>query len=253
MPIPAAVGAAAIGGASSLLGGIFGNSARKKEAARQRAWNESMWNKQNAYNTPANQMQRLKDAGLNPALMYGKGNVGNAEKVQGYQQPQIENVGAGVAQSAAAGAQLSLVNTQKKLIEAQAVKAGIEGSVKAGEYQIAKEMSKYQMDKLAADTKGVQVNTEHSVMQLNRAKATGMLKGDTAGNIAHGLGLNINTPEGRKEFKTVLYTIIAGQAALKLAPALINLFGRKGIFKGMSQGKFNQQADKWLNSPTTNK
>lgn len=33
----------------------------------------AMWNLNNEYNTPAQQMQRLKDAGLNPALVYGTG------------------------------------------------------------------------------------------------------------------------------------------------------------------------------------
>jgi hypothetical protein len=249
-PIAAPVAGAIIGGLSSLIGGAFGNRSRKRQSVAQRNWNVKMWNAQNAYNTPRNQMQRLRDAGLNPALMYGQGNVGNAEKVQGYQQPQIENIGAQVAQSASAGAQLSLVNTQKKLLEAQAIKTSIDGSVKAGEYDIAKQMSKYQMDKLSAETQGIRINTENSVMQLNRAKATGMLKGDTAGNIAYGLGINVNTEDGRKEFKKTLYSIIAGQAILKLAPSLINLLGSKGIFKGMPQGKFNEQADKWLNKPS---
>lgn len=50
----------------------------------QRKWNEKMydkqradaltdWNAQNAYNSPLQQMQRLKDAGLNPNLVYGNG------------------------------------------------------------------------------------------------------------------------------------------------------------------------------------
>nr|WAE43372.1 MAG: DNA pilot protein [Microviridae sp.] len=40
-----------------------------------------MWNKANAYNTPASQMQRFKDAGLNPNLIYGQGNPGNSPNV----------------------------------------------------------------------------------------------------------------------------------------------------------------------------
>lgn len=40
------------------------------------AQNLDMWNRTNAYNTPQQQMQRLKDAGLNPNLIYG--NVNNA-------------------------------------------------------------------------------------------------------------------------------------------------------------------------------
>lgn len=144
---------AAITAGASLIGGLFGNRSRKRESARQREWAEDMWNRQNAYNTPANQMQRLKDAGLNPALMYGQGNVGNAEKAMGYQQPQIENVGAGVAQGVAAGAQLDLVNSQKKLNEANATARVIEAYLKGGgTKQKATEMFEHQMDNLIADT-----------------------------------------------------------------------------------------------------
>ena len=47
---------------------------------------KQMYDYQNAYNTPAMQMQRLKDAGLNPALMYGQGTTGNAT---GYPQASV--------------------------------------------------------------------------------------------------------------------------------------------------------------------
>ena len=96
MPIPFG---AFIGAASTLIGGNQANKARSRESEKQRLWSEDMWNRQNAYNTPLQQMKRLKEAGLNPALMYGQGNVGNAEKALPYQQPQIENVGAGVPQA----------------------------------------------------------------------------------------------------------------------------------------------------------
>jgi septin family protein len=39
---------------------------------RQRADALADWNRQNTYNTPAAQMQRYKDAGLNPHLIYGQ-------------------------------------------------------------------------------------------------------------------------------------------------------------------------------------
>jgi hypothetical protein len=93
-----------------------------------------MWHKQNAYNTPAMQMKRMRKAGLNPALMYGQGNVGNADRVQGYQPPQIDNVGANVAAAAAAGTTVDMYNTNKakltaetNLTKAQAHIKGIEG------------------------------------------------------------------------------------------------------------------------------
>ena len=43
-------------------------------------FSEKMWNKQNEYNTPFNQSQRLKAAGLNPYLaMQNDGNIGLAQ------------------------------------------------------------------------------------------------------------------------------------------------------------------------------
>ena len=42
---------------------------------RQRADALADWNRQNEYNSPQQQMQRLKEAGLNPNLVYGTGSV----------------------------------------------------------------------------------------------------------------------------------------------------------------------------------
>lgn len=42
-----------------------------KAMALQDQYNRDLWDYQNAYNTPAQQMKRLQEAGLNPRLMYG--------------------------------------------------------------------------------------------------------------------------------------------------------------------------------------
>jgi hypothetical protein len=49
--------------------------------------NVDFWNMQNAYNTPLEQMRRLKEAGLNPNLMYGKGTTGNAVQIAPSKRP----------------------------------------------------------------------------------------------------------------------------------------------------------------------
>ena len=41
--------------------------------ALNRQWSLEDWNRQNAYNSPLQQMQRLREAGLNPNLVYGSG------------------------------------------------------------------------------------------------------------------------------------------------------------------------------------
>lgn len=49
-----------------------------------------MWNLQNAYNTPAAQMKRMKEAGLNPMLFYSQGNPGNASSAPGTHAPNFQ-------------------------------------------------------------------------------------------------------------------------------------------------------------------
>lgn len=53
---------------------------QKQAMEIQQQYNKDLWDYQNAYNTPQQQMERLKAAGLNPYLIYGGGsaNMGNA-------------------------------------------------------------------------------------------------------------------------------------------------------------------------------
>lgn len=58
---------------------------------RELAYNYEMWNKQNAYNDPSAQVQRLKGAGLNPYLMLDGGDAGTAgsSTAPSYNQPSM--------------------------------------------------------------------------------------------------------------------------------------------------------------------
>lgn len=51
-----------------------------------------MWNRQNAYNDPASQMLRFKNAGLNPNMIYGSGSgsAGNAQQMPKYNAPTLQ-------------------------------------------------------------------------------------------------------------------------------------------------------------------
>lgn len=83
MPFP--VAAAVIGGAQLLGQGINavsqGNTNKRTRRHqiymydRQRADSLADWNMMNEYNDPAAQMARLRNAGLNPNLVYGNGSV----------------------------------------------------------------------------------------------------------------------------------------------------------------------------------
>ena len=97
----------------SIVNGLFQNSINNKrmeferaEAGKQRAWNlemwnkqanwtEEMWNKSNEYNTADSQVQRLREAGLNP-LYYGVDGVAaqpmSAPQALGYERAQAGNL-----------------------------------------------------------------------------------------------------------------------------------------------------------------
>ena len=56
-------------------------------ADRQYGHQLDMWNRMNEYNAPVAQMERYKEAGLNPHLIYGKGgSAGNATTMPQYQE-----------------------------------------------------------------------------------------------------------------------------------------------------------------------
>lgn len=48
-----------------------------------------MWEKQNEYNSPQSQMNRYKQAGINPNMIVSQGNSGNASTLPRYQSPTV--------------------------------------------------------------------------------------------------------------------------------------------------------------------
>lgn len=73
---------------------LSSNRAFKRDLAMWNAQNEhnmKLWNLQNEYNLPANQMQRLQDAGLNPALIYGNAAAGGqAAAIRSAETPKYQ-------------------------------------------------------------------------------------------------------------------------------------------------------------------
>lgn len=85
---------------AGLVGGLFNIGATKsagkdqlKLAQYQYDKAVEMWNRQNEYNSPKSQMARLAEAGLNPNLVYGSGNVvGNTSaQAPNYSPPDMSH------------------------------------------------------------------------------------------------------------------------------------------------------------------
>lgn len=94
--------------------------------------NLDMWNKTNAYNSPAAQMARLSEAGLNPNLVYGHGTVdnGSASPVR-YDTPNLgaytgadfAGIGRVVSESVKSIAEVAKAKAEARKAEADALKS----------------------------------------------------------------------------------------------------------------------------------
>lgn len=69
---------AGLGFAGSLASSLINNKAQQEANDRNYRNQIELWDKQNEYNKPVNQMSRYEEAGLNPNLMYGQISAGNA-------------------------------------------------------------------------------------------------------------------------------------------------------------------------------
>lgn len=199
------VGAAAIGLGANLLGDLFSSGlsyeSSKKLQDRQNAWNQEMaawqnqvniqnWQMQNEYNTPANQVQRLLEAGLNPNLMYGNGKAatGVAESVapaDGYQSASAEPLNLSLGDVGGAfmdfytkykqnkylDSQKEFVDAKKVTEQAEAVNRGIEGQIKNTE--LAQRIFNLDLDRETKDylVRQVVANTKNTEQMFNNLQS----------------------------------------------------------------------------------
>ena len=147
-----------IGGAAiSAIGSFFGNKSNRKQSAEafereskfareerlaQQQWIEQMYEKNNSYNSPVAQMQRLKDAGLNPDLMYSRGDVGNATAPEAPAQaptPRYNVIPTNTyGQTAQIAADAGLKAAQARLASSESKKADTEESLLTADYLLRK-------------------------------------------------------------------------------------------------------------------
>lgn len=148
--------------ASSIIGGIgsalqarknrkFAREMQQRQFDWQRKENElayernlEMWNKQNAYNSPAAQMERLKQAGLNPNLAYGNlanDSASNAPQAiptdvpalseSAFNNPyeSVSNMGNSLAQNSLSMAQTAKTLGEKRVVNEQYVNLKIQNGL----------------------------------------------------------------------------------------------------------------------------
>lgn len=155
------------------------------------AVNLEMWNRQNEYNSPANQLARYQDAGLNPNLMYGNITNGNASQMPQMQKPgtyvektlgqklqenlaPVLNFFQGYSQVKKDEAQTNLLNSQASYVQQQEREsanrtnywlhhAGLEGL----NYEEKQAMQKYFADNAYYNNEILHSNYRQGLMQEN--------------------------------------------------------------------------------------
>lgn len=201
-----AVGAAIIGGLGSIVGSAIGANAQRQAniqnmqlAKYQNNWQTAendkayarsveMWNMQNQYNSPTAQMSRLRQAGLNPNLVYGSGVTGNnAGSTPQYQPAKIQratmepyrgwNLGLSDAASMYMAmrqnkAQVENMEAQNKLIKEQARTEGI----RQGNIAMSTARSGFDLN-LARELRNVSIDRAIAEKNLSEASAAGAWTG----------------------------------------------------------------------------
>lgn len=159
-----AIAAAGIAGASALAGaGISAAGAaqaNRRGVALTREMRQSdieMWHKANAYNSPIQQMQRLREAGLNPNLIYGNGATHTAQQAPSAKVPEIQN-------ELASMGQLNAVPILSMYQDMQVKKAQMDNLKKQMEYTDSKIINE------GLKAISTSVNTEKNQFSLGQAR-----------------------------------------------------------------------------------
>lgn len=173
MPGEQAIGQAAekVGNMISTGANVLGSIITQK---KQQQWAQKMydqqrmhalqdWEMQNAYNSPAAQMQRLKDAGLNPHLVYGNG--ANATSGQMPRSSDAPNVSLDALKFEGSAPMLSqYYDTQVKQAQTDNLKAQTVTATEDAKLRAAQTLETY------ARTANTVQGTSKSEWELNLAK-----------------------------------------------------------------------------------
>lgn len=161
MPIGAIVPALA-GLAGTLFSSASSNKQARQSQDRANQQNIDFWKMQNAYNTPKQQMQRFQEAGLNPNLIYGQGNPGNAQQIAPAKASPTKDIdllgGIGQFQNTMqSSAQTTALEKQAQNTATQTEKTKIENLLKMKELGVKDDLLKYQVDGMAENLRGSRI------------------------------------------------------------------------------------------------
>lgn len=152
--------AAGIAATSALVGAGVNYWVQKKNQERTNRMNRENWQKENAYNTPAAQMARLRAAGLSPNLMYQNGAPAASGSIEAPQTGQNIADFSGVSDAYVSGVQAQNQSTQvdayvsyldslKEKLGKESEGIGYDNMMKAAKSEFADRFAKYELRNMA--------------------------------------------------------------------------------------------------------
>jgi len=228
-----------IGAAGSLGSSLISNIGAKRREREAQKQNVEFWNMQNRYNTPKQQMQRLKDAGLNPNLIYGSspaGAGGNAGSISPAKAApySIQNPVPPSNLLIASQVELNRTNSTKNLAQsAQSTSEKNKIDALVGEQrkqlQIGNDLAALRLDignstKPAVIKQAVaQANTSEfleAIKEVESEYASRGLKMDTIGQIMTALNLSPTNPQDQMILKAMIGTWMAAGLFKTITPGI---------------------------------
>ena len=250
MPFPVA---AAIAAGASLGSSLISNAGAKRRQNLANKQNVEFWNMQNAYNTPKQQMARLKDAGLNPNLIYGSGsaNTGVAGSIAPSKAAPYNIQNPIPLQAALLQSQIDLNNSNanKNNVQADSVGGLLPG--RKEELRFKNELASVKLQ-IQNQTKSAQIKTVQNsslqsdfnniIKQKDSEEALkGNIKGNYIGTILNNLGLDSRDPKDKVIIQGLLYGLIGSKVFNDLTGSVKNIIQSRAKAPVFTRSIENQQ------------
>lgn len=180
----APVGGAIAGSLGSIASTMIANKARAEEAEKAYKREQESINKMNFYNSPSQQILRLRAAGLNPNLMYGNGGESAAglqsSAAQGYQSnpavPNLEAIGSNVAEGIQASLEAQRTINDTERTAAQVALQSIQGYEAFNNAEHTALENKTFMERFGVEMDQMRLDCRKAIEEINNLKKDASLK-----------------------------------------------------------------------------
>ncbi len=197
---------AVINGVASIGSSLLTNRGNKKAQERARAHDINMWDKTNAYSDPKSQMERLRNAGLNPNMVYGGSSgqtAGQANALPGAKAPeynmdfgqpmsQYVNIRNTEAQTNNLQTQNGVLQAERNLKNVQAITEATKNTDLEASAEYKKTLTKKALEdiqKSIHDARQSDFEAQYKQLEVERAK-NGQFRGDDWKKVLLDIGLD---------------------------------------------------------------